>query len=108
MIKLKFHATSHKAIFIILAQSALTAPCILSCRLFPVGINKNYKTVVRMQLDPQQVNKPIQKAGRTLGHRTVQINIDPGSSWGFISLKKYATCYSCSRVEIFWLVRMRG
>lgn len=39
--------------------TALTAPCILSCRLFPVGINKNYKTVVRMQLDPPQVNKPI-------------------------------------------------
>lgn len=57
----KIEILRHKSqfFFIILAQSALTAPCILSCRLFPVGINKNYKTVVRMQLDPPQVNKPI-------------------------------------------------
>ena len=58
----KIEILRHKSqffFFIILAQSALTAPCIFSCRLFPVGINKNYKTVVRMQLDPLQVNKPI-------------------------------------------------
>lgn len=32
---------------------------IFSCCLFPVRINKNYKTVVRMQLDPARVDKPI-------------------------------------------------
>ena len=81
---------------------------IFSCCLFPVRINKNYKTVVRMQLDPARVDKPIYKAGPTLGRRNCPDQYRSRFNFRIYSFKNNATCYSCSQVETYFLMRMRG